>query len=1269
MERETGSDKAASEYLHSLGIRGIKYLDGTSRGKGEGNYNYVIFSDDDVTIVTKFSLADANTDSYAGMRADELRKEFGDRIQVIQTPDQMPDAATADAEAMGVKPWQIEAFVHNGQVWLVAENIRNMSRARVLAFGHELAHLGQDEKVVDLAEAWFKATESDASEGFKKAAHNLLQEEAAKRKLDMNRPEHYREAVREATARLAEDMAKNGVKPGLIQKIVNQLRQLLRRMYGKLRVTDQELAGAVAEMLRIGEKKLGDSSNPDIRFSLRDDIAKAVEQIDWQQVIDATRNNWLQTLNPLDWSRSWGFMQDLLPENVKAAFGWFFMNPVFQAERDPAKRPFVEAGETRELNRMQIMLDFLGFNPGQGDKRSAAKKTWDFVTSWQNGQVSTDWEDLNQRMFALTKAQKKALDFLVAEGDAMGSEYDSLAQARLNPRIAKQAGMDQAVFDLYRAVRRHIEHVREVRIKQMDAMLREVPDMTDKEREKHIADYRNSDRQVRGWMTRHHGEGREQVAVYHLFDAEELNDSWVTTPLLDKDGEPVGDQFFLPFYPGSRAMQAMEQRIKEGWTEAKAKITTTAKGHVVVTIHGDSGGAMEDIQVAIADELQDDEVRVMAYMRRFQTRRGAEKHAEKVRADYKGAMPRNYSAARSYQTEVQTVDMLTEDLFQAMKGDMAIEAALKESLKKALKRGELDKDKYEELNDQLVQDTAEVLLSRAAGRYQIRRSPYLIEGYDTEGVMSLYQDYMMGVAGMLSKAQYAMQQYENLRQAKAQVKPWAVGFVFDSLRNMGLGDRISGDIRSFASLWLMGFKISSALINATQPYTMGIAELYRQLPEDGKQSASRLILKAQKDVLTSKNLKNDERQIFNTAVYKQQEMQTALGELSGHNEGTYTKAGRTLQALTGKALALFQNVEVLNRKSVILAGYRAFRSKELAAGALDEAALRKAMEINGKVNFEMGRHNLPGWARGAVGRTFYSLQSFTWNSLNWIFNRLTSGERRDQIALLRYAGVLALLGGMAALPGGDELDKLYRKLRGRSLKLDFQDWTKRQTDRFGTLGEMANAFAWHGLLSAGGYGVQASNAIRLQIPIVSQWLSDRSALEAASGVPGALVGKVQTAAMYMQKGYYDRAAESASPEFVAGPLRAIRQYREGATTSHGKKVFDEQGQQIRYSASDVVKRGIGFQPYGQSKRGELAEQMRKIQTHWNSERAELLDELRGSSGKGRDKVLKKLIEFNQKLAESQAAGLVQPITATTVRNGLTYRPNQRQSRWLQQYSD
>ena len=49
------SAKESSLELLALGIRGIKYLDGTSRGRGEGSYNYVIFDADDVEITGRFS--------------------------------------------------------------------------------------------------------------------------------------------------------------------------------------------------------------------------------------------------------------------------------------------------------------------------------------------------------------------------------------------------------------------------------------------------------------------------------------------------------------------------------------------------------------------------------------------------------------------------------------------------------------------------------------------------------------------------------------------------------------------------------------------------------------------------------------------------------------------------------------------------------------------------------------------------------------------------------------------------------------------------------------------------------------------------------------------------------------------------------------------------------------------------------------------------------------------------------------------------------------
>ena len=60
--------KQASQALHAAGIKGIKYLDGTSRKAGEGTYNYVIFDGKDITIkeengrkvaTASFSIGDA----------------------------------------------------------------------------------------------------------------------------------------------------------------------------------------------------------------------------------------------------------------------------------------------------------------------------------------------------------------------------------------------------------------------------------------------------------------------------------------------------------------------------------------------------------------------------------------------------------------------------------------------------------------------------------------------------------------------------------------------------------------------------------------------------------------------------------------------------------------------------------------------------------------------------------------------------------------------------------------------------------------------------------------------------------------------------------------------------------------------------------------------------------------------------------------------------------------------------------------------------------
>ncbi len=77
--------KAASKRLHALGISGIKYLAGDSRSKGEGNYNYVVFSDEAIQITdTLYSKSNTirayvdPTDNSVHIIADNLPDNWTD---------------------------------------------------------------------------------------------------------------------------------------------------------------------------------------------------------------------------------------------------------------------------------------------------------------------------------------------------------------------------------------------------------------------------------------------------------------------------------------------------------------------------------------------------------------------------------------------------------------------------------------------------------------------------------------------------------------------------------------------------------------------------------------------------------------------------------------------------------------------------------------------------------------------------------------------------------------------------------------------------------------------------------------------------------------------------------------------------------------------------------------------------------------------------------------------------------------------------------------
>lgn len=105
--------KAASDYLASAGIKGIKYLDGTSRAAGDGSYNYVIFSGDDVAIRDTFY--QGRTPGNPLGLSDEVRGVF-DRL--IATDEQIAEAQSLanfeavfkSAEQAGMTPEEWAAY-------------------------------------------------------------------------------------------------------------------------------------------------------------------------------------------------------------------------------------------------------------------------------------------------------------------------------------------------------------------------------------------------------------------------------------------------------------------------------------------------------------------------------------------------------------------------------------------------------------------------------------------------------------------------------------------------------------------------------------------------------------------------------------------------------------------------------------------------------------------------------------------------------------------------------------------------------------------------------------------------------------------------------------------------------------------------------------------------------------------------------------------------------------------------------------------------------
>ncbi|CAB4211858.1 Helicase/UvrB, N-terminal [uncultured Caudovirales phage] len=966
------------------------------------------------------------------------------------------------------------------------------------------------------------------------------------------------------------------------------------------------------------------------KFSLR----KQFEKVSETSLLDNLKG----ILNPLDYSRFRDTAIDHLPPVVTDWLADNLGNPFWKKENNPAAVPFYEEAKEREVARMDNNIRMFG---GLVDKEGK-RVGWDKVKGlldWTD--KTTAWGKIRQEQYdKLTAAQKAAYDVIRFEGDAYNKIYAQLADALRNRRI-KQAGMDETTFAFYQAAIAEENKAFEVKIAIAAENMAEAG-ISPEEIEGHIAEFRSKYASIKGWVHRDHGEGAFQVRVYQTVDRLDFE-----SDVVQHKGEPA-DRLRLGTFPGAELTKQIERIV-----EIKGGSFKQLRNGAIVILMPEGAGvqtldAIDDI--SLTDKNGDYKYKVLTYSRFVASSAAAKKLAAQVRGDYASAMPRNHRPGYVYETFWNRSDKVQEEDYQVLKtSDMKLELILRNAIDKAKARDEVSAADATAIKDELVRSTAEILLGRGAGLYQIRRAQYLIEGYDTDNAVKKYEDYINGTAGLFSKARYALRQFNNMKNASAEIRAWATKYVSDSLRNMGTMDKWSGNVRAVVSLWYLGFNVSWMLVNSTQPYVLGQAELSRYT-----KGALGKIAKTEKDILTGK-LSEVEKSLLEDIQVRSQDHDSVMAEMTGSLEGVTGKASQTLHNVTQMAMAIGQKVEVLNRHTMIIAGYRVFKEQ----GMGHATALKKALDVNSMVNIDMGRYNLPGWARGPVGRTFYALQSYIQHMLNYLWNRSSSGNRTDQKAVLRLLFAMFLIGGLpAGAPGSDELDKLILMLFGYSPKLALKEWSRKHAKEYGSAGEMLEGFVWHGIpgsLKPLGIGVSMTGSTQLRIPFLTNVIGGDDMFKALGGPAAGLATKGGRSMQAALRGDYGRAVEYLLPTAIANPLSAIRQATDGVKTAAGKRV-EYKGKQLKMTPGEAVIRTIGLQPARTADISETRGFELGMQAEWNSRRKDALDNYRMS------RKLKPIQEFNLALKASQARGLVPLISAESMAN-VWGKTNKKKNAW------
>lgn len=576
--------------------------------------------------------------------------------------------------------------------------------------------------------------------------------------------------------------------------------------------------------------------------------------------------------------------------------------------------------------------------------------------------------------------------------------------------------------------------------------------------------------------------------------------------------------------------------------------------------------------------------------------------------------------AQGYDVTVEKDNKTPESVFDVVQLSSSIDALLREAVGNAKKDKQgINESAVQEINKILTANVADLFKARGYLSSRLRRSDEYWKGFEEDPLLAGTQ-YARGIAAGIAKrnsaknmmaamtgrdqswAEYKLENPEGTwEEYDAQVEAKrldpnkqpilhkeALGFMEEVLRNEEQIDRIVGTMKGLAVIKFLGFRVSSAMVNATN-MVMGVPASISSQTGGSMTSAFNSIRKAAAAYgryRMGRELSDEDRSIFleitnngwDEAQFNQENAAVLMSKL-----------GRGWNQFGAWSMAMFGAVEKANRAMSIFAAYKEVRANT----ALDhDAAMEKAKHISDRAHGVYGKATLPAWARGSGNplKLTYTFQKF---SHNYMLNMIEMGLKGDKKQAAYMLLSPALMGGAGATLVTPLVAALASALgAGDGPEEEFYDWV---ADTFG-----GDSIARHGM--PGAFGINLKGSIEMNNPIPTT-------MAELFGAPQAIIKDALKAGEYAGKGELMKAGESLLPTAVGSAIKAAREGREGLTTGSYSPVFygDEP---MKATTPEQFVRALSFNPSRISGIREKQWHEKQVAAKYNERRSEIIEKFK-----------------------------------------------------------